>query len=227
VDDGSGVRGWLLFGIEPGQVFVGTKERGQGMRGMMGLMDMMFGGPFGMCNPFGQKDDGYDILMLGILSGMAKPGDDPDMIKVNIAKAKETAKMYVDELMVQAKAEFEAADLKKKIRNAEQNLEGLQKDVTRLEKKLSLKEAALAEMDSIIEKTLGEAKAEPKSKAGQQLLMERASIANEVEVLRKDVEYVRGEMGKQVEYVAQLKGEPLPIPVQPPVAVPNLEPPII
>lgn len=194
------------------------------MRGMFGLMDMMFGGmgPFGLCKPCGQ-DTGYDILMLGILSGMARQDDTPEQVKANIEAAKSTAKMYVAELEIQAKAEFEAAELKKKISRAEQNLEGSQRDVTRLEKKLALKEGALAEMDSIIDKTLGEAKVEPKSKAGQQLLTDRASIANEIEVLRSDVEYAKGEVAKQVEYVAQLKGEPLPTPVQPPVAVPELQ----
>lgn len=191
---------------------------------MMGMMKMLLGGmaPFGPCM-CGQEDDGYDILMLGILSGMAQPGDSEVTIKSNIARAKVLAKMYVDQLNLQAKEEFDAADLKKKIRNAEQNLDGWQKDTTRLEKKLALKEGALAEMDSIIEKTLGEAKAEPKSKAGQQLLTDRASVANEVEVLRKDVEYAKGETAKSVEYVAQLKGEPMPTPVQPPVAVPELQ----
>jgi hypothetical protein len=175
----------------------------------------------------GQENDGYDIMMLGILSGMAKPGDDPDTIKCNIAKAKETAKMYVNQLNLQAKEDFEDAELKEKIRNAEKKLEGWQKDVTRFEKLLAFSEGALAEMDAIIEKTLGEAKANPKTKAGQQLVADRALIVNDVENFRIDMECAKGEMAKLVEYVAQLKGEPLPTPVQPPVAVPELEPPII
>jgi TolA-binding protein len=191
------------------------------MNGMGGIVGMMLKGmgPFGPCC-FDDKDNGYDILMLGMLAGLAKTYDTPEKIKENIAMAKLTAKMYVDALELQAKEELEAKKLKDQIRSAEGTLEDWQRDVTRLEKKLVLKSEALAETDSIIEKTLGEAKDNPKSKAGQQLFTDRASIVNEVETLRMDVEYAKGELAKQVERVAKLKGESTP--VQPPVAVPEL-----
>jgi uncharacterized coiled-coil protein SlyX len=153
------------------------------MMGGFGMMLSMMLGPFGppawaFC---GKKvPSGMDGVTLGILSGLVKPGDTPEQIRVNIATAKEYAK-EVERQWKQAADESEAAE---DIKAAEYRLKDAESAVTDIEKKIEDLIAAVAEQRSIVEQMRINIE-NPKTKTGKEAVQSLRELESRLASLQE------------------------------------------
>jgi uncharacterized membrane protein len=177
------------------------------MRGsMMEVFGAMLGGPFGPPPWFYEDMEKNTLHMdgvtLSILAGMAKPGDDQETIRKNIATAREYAK-EVEAQWKQSRLDERKAE---RVRGLECQLSEIDNDISNKEKSLGNKRAALAEQNRIIEASGLLNVESPQSLRGKTLILERAEIENAVRDREERLEECKRQRERVAKEIDEAKG---------------------
>lgn len=174
--------------------------------GMGGILGMMFG-PFGPPPWFYEESGGdmnhMDGVTLSILAGMAKPGDDIETIRKNIATAREYAKEVERQWRQGVEDEVKATQAKqieKAIKIGEERLAHHLNHIKDME-------AALEEQDRILAAT-GINPNDPKTEAGRAMVNDRHSIARKIENLKGSIADMERSLKNRRADLDDLQGKP-------------------
>lgn len=179
------------------------------MRGCWHPMFGPFGPPPWMAEAFGDSSD-QDEVVLSVLSGLAKPGDDAEAIKKNIA----TARAYAEEFKRQR-------DQAKKDKDRESIVNSLKEDIRQHEvyidsfgKKLASAEAELAEQERIIASS-GVDREDPKTSSGKRLVKEADALKERIADLKERIASFQKNVDAMKEKILKVTGQQS---VQPPAS---------
>jgi len=166
--------------------------------------------PFAFQEMFGeqQQEMDNDLVVLVILAGLAKPGDTPEQIKVNIATAQEYAKAVTIQREQLKAEEYKAV----RIKDLESKIQEAMESVLRKTEKIQAKKVMVAELERIAKVTIGESMAKPVTRRGQEILSDYNEAVISLQDLQARLKETEEYLARYQKDLRGIKGEPEPAP---------------